>query len=115
MKLLIDSSVPTAIPARLRAAGHDVVAVADTPPDPGDGAILQWAIRDQRTIITLDKDFGTHSVVGGMKHFGVVRLVQFGLKDLAREILGVLATHERDLLLGALVTVEPGRIRTRAP
>lgn len=115
MKLLIDSSVPTAIPARLRAAGHDVVAVADTPPDPGDEAILEWAIRDQRTIITLDKDFGTHSVVGGMKHFGVVRLVQFGLKDLAREILGVLASHERDLLLGALVTVEPGRIRTRAP
>ena len=115
MKVLVDSSVPDAVTDRLREAGHDAVAVSETPPDPGDAAILARAIAEQRTIITLDKDFGTHSILGGVKHFGVVRLVQLGLKDFAREALAVLASHERELLLGALVTVEPGRIRTQLP
>lgn len=111
MKVLVDSSVPDAVTDRLREAGHDAVAVSETPPDPGDAAILARAIAEH----TLDKDFGTHSILGGVKHFGVVRLVQLGLKDFAREALAVLASHERELLLGALVTVEPGRIRTRLP
>jgi predicted nuclease of predicted toxin-antitoxin system len=113
MKLLVDSSVPDSIIDQLRLAGHDAVAVADTPPDPGDEAILQRAILEHRTIITLDKDFGTHAILGAHRHFGIVRLVQIGLKAIAPSLVLILNTHETELVGGALITVEPGRTRIR--
>jgi predicted nuclease of predicted toxin-antitoxin system len=113
MRLLIDSCVPSTVAESPRAAGHDVVSVAERPIDPGDLEILAWAAREQRVIVTLDKDFGTHAVLSGLPTVGIVRLVQLSVARLAVELLEVLTTLENELINGALVTAEPGRRRVR--
>jgi len=97
----------------LAVDGHDVVAVADLPSDPGDEAILARAISERRTLITQDKDFGEMVVRGARKHFGILRLVGFSSRRQAGVCRLALAHYERELIEGAIVTVEPGRVRVR--
>jgi uncharacterized protein DUF5615 len=47
----------TAVAAPI-AAGHDVVWVRNAAPGMSDPDVLGWAIRDERTLLTFDKDFG---------------------------------------------------------
>lgn len=42
----------------LRAAGFDVVWVRQDAPGMGDPDVLAWAVREQRILLTFDKDFG---------------------------------------------------------
>lgn len=56
MKLLADACVAAPVVQALRLAGHDVVAVADWPRDPGDEDILRAAAAERRVIVTRDKD-----------------------------------------------------------
>ena len=58
MKLLLDTCVWGGVCKELRAAGHDVVWAGDWQEDPGDHEILGRAHREERILVTLDKDFG---------------------------------------------------------
>lgn len=58
MKLLLDTCVWGGVKSELQAAGHDVLWTGDLAQDPGDEDILAQAHREQRVLITLDKDFG---------------------------------------------------------
>lgn len=51
MKLLVDSCVAGAVVRRLRAEGHDVLAMIETPPDPGDVAVLARAALEGPTTV----------------------------------------------------------------
>lgn len=113
MKLLLDTCVWGGARAELSAAGHDVVWVGDRPKDPGDEEILVEAHRDQRIIVTLDKDFGELAIVYGQPHFGIIRLAGISATQQAKVCLHVLGLHAADLQLGAIVTAEPGRLRIR--
>ena len=42
----------------LRAAGHDVLWVAEANPQSPDPDVLDWATQESRLLITYDKDFG---------------------------------------------------------
>lgn len=99
----------------LRAAGHDVAYVGDWPEDPGDAEILGHAERDGRVLVTLDKDFGTLALLAGRRHAGIVRLVDIPAREQAHASLRALAQFGAELAAGAIVTVEPGRLRLRAP
>jgi predicted nuclease of predicted toxin-antitoxin system len=44
--------------------------------DPGDEAILRWAVEEDRILITMDKDFGTLIVRERLRHAGVIRIPQ---------------------------------------
>ena len=101
--------------AALTAAGHEVVWAGEWPEDPGDEAILAQALHEGRVLVTLDKDFGEIAIVRGARHSGIVRIVDFAARDQAGACLQVLALHGADLAVGALITVEPGRIRVRPP
>lgn len=100
---------------QLTAAGHDVLAAADWDEDPGDAVILEFAYRDERILITLDKDFGELAIAQGKPHSGILRLVNFSARQQAVICLHVLQLHGEDLAAGALVTAEPGRLRIRHP
>jgi predicted nuclease of predicted toxin-antitoxin system len=115
VKLLLDACVWGGARAALTAAGHDVVWAGEWAEDPGDEAILARALQERRVLVTLDKDFGELAIVRGEHHSGIVRIVDFAARDLAGACLQVLALHGADLIAGALVTVEPGRIRVRPP
>jgi predicted nuclease of predicted toxin-antitoxin system len=65
--------------------------------------------------VTLDKDFGEIAIVRVFAHCGIIRLVNFSVLRQALMCQRVLALHGESLEAGAIVTVEPGRLRIRMP
>ncbi len=59
----------------------------------------------------LDKDFGELAIVRGLPHYGIVRLVNFKIKQQSVICLQILERYGKELQAGAVVTAEPGRIR----
>jgi predicted nuclease of predicted toxin-antitoxin system len=58
MRFLANENFPGAAVTALQAAGHDVVWVRIAAPGTTDPDVLAWAARDERMLLTLDKDFG---------------------------------------------------------
>lgn len=115
MKLLLDTCVSPRTRDALAAAGHDTIWTGDWNPDPGDEAILAFAQRESRILITLDKDFGELAVVFGRPHSGIVRLVDLHPSRHAPVCEEVLARYGSELVSGAIVTVTADRTRLRPP
>lgn len=114
MKLLPDACVWGGARKELESAGHDVVWAGDWSEDPGDEEILQRAHREGRILVTLDKDFGELAIVYGILHSGIIRLVNLGSMQQSSACLRVIQLHGGELIPGAIITVEPNRIRIRS-
>jgi predicted nuclease of predicted toxin-antitoxin system len=56
--LLANENFPVPAIRKLRAAGVDVVAVIETMPSISDREVMAYARREQRWIITFDRDYG---------------------------------------------------------
>lgn len=115
MKLLLDTCVWGGAKAELQAGGHDVLWTGDLAQDPGDEDILAQAHREQRVLITLDKDFGELAIRRGLPHSGIVRLVNIAARQQGAVCHQVVGQYGDELARGAIVTVEAGRVRIRAP
>lgn len=113
MKVLLDTCLSESARDQVRAAGHDVIWTGDWPKDPGDDELLASAVREARVLVTLDKDFGQLAVVRARRHAGIIRLVDFPSQAQGSTVVLALAKYERDLLAGALITIEPWRVRVR--
>src|SRR5438270_4456553 len=103
MKLLLDTCVWGGAKAELQAAGHDVLWTGDLAQDPGDEDILAWAHREQRVLITLDKDFGELAIRHRLPHCGIVRLVNLAARQQSVVSRQVLLQYGNELILGAIV------------
>jgi predicted nuclease of predicted toxin-antitoxin system len=115
MKVLRDTCVWGGAKAEMQANGHDVLWTGDLAVDPGDEEILAQAHRENRILITLDKDFGELAIVHNKPHCGILRLVNIRAKQQAKMCEVVFAKHADELLRGAIVTAEPGRLRIHPP
>jgi predicted nuclease of predicted toxin-antitoxin system len=115
MKLLLDICVWGGATKTLSASGHDVVWTGDWSEDPGDEEILTKAHNEGRILVTLDKDFGELAIVKGKPHSGILRLVNLSATQQGIVCLRVIETYGQLLQSGAIITVEPGRIRIRPP
>lgn len=115
MKLLLDSCISGSLRTPLEAAGHDVQWTGDWPIDPGDDQILDFAYREGRALVTLDKDFGTLAVLHSRPHAGIIRLVNLSLHEQQTVCRHVLQEYGVDLEAGAIITVEQNRLRIRLP
>jgi predicted nuclease of predicted toxin-antitoxin system len=115
MKLLLDTCVWGGARTELLAGGHDVLWTGDLAEDPGDEAILAQAHREQRVLVTLDKDFGELAIVRRLPHAGIIRLVNIPSRQQAAVCQHVLTQHGAELTQGAIVTAEAGRLRIRPP
>jgi predicted nuclease of predicted toxin-antitoxin system len=115
VKIILDSCVWGKSLKILQDAGHDVVWAGDWPEDPGDDEILAYAQREQRILVTLDKDFGTLAVIQGRPHAGIIRLVNISAQQQASTCLHILALHKKQLEMGAIITAQPGKLRIRLP
>ena len=113
MRLLLDTCVWGGAKAVLREAGHDVVWGGDWVEDPGDEEILARAYREQRVLVTLDKDFGELAIVRLLPHGGLLRLVGFSAREQGNVCLRVVAAYGGDLESAAIVTVDRRRVRVR--
>jgi predicted nuclease of predicted toxin-antitoxin system len=115
MKLLLDTCVWGGARRELEAAGHDVTWAGEWTEDPGDEQILGLALIEGRVLVTLDKDFGELAIVHGKPHAGILRLVKVAARQQGQACLQVLRAHGEELQAGAIITLEPGRLRIRPP
>lgn len=113
MKLLVDTCVSALAVDELRATGHDVVWTGEWPTDPGDESILRTALDDERIVVTLGKDFGELAIVRRISHRGIIRLVNQSARLQAALCEIALRQYASELKAGAIVTVEPHRVRVR--
>ena len=113
MKVLLDSCVWGGTLKELIEAGYDTIWTGNWPKDPGDEEIISYAYRENRILVTLDKDFGELAIVKGMHHCGIIRLVDFSVRDQASVCIYILSRYEEELLSGAIITAEPSRLRIR--
>lgn len=113
MKVLLDSCVWGGAKTELAALGHDVIWAGDWPEDPGDEEILSLAHRDERVLVTLDKDFGELAVVRKQPHSGIVRLVGFGAREQAMACHRLFVLHGAEIARGALATATQHQLRMR--
>lgn len=113
MKVLLDTCVCGGVRETLSDAGHDVIWTGDWAEDPGDDEILACAYRENRVLVTLDKDFGTLAFLYGRPHSGIVRLVNLSTRQQVSVCLRVLDEYGWQLERGAIITVEHDRVRIR--
>jgi len=113
VRLILDTCISGGIADQLRQEGHDVIWTGDWLQDPGDDEILDYAFRENRILITLDKDFGTLAILHNRPHSGMLRLVNWATQDQAGVCLKVLKQYEGELQAKSILTVEPGHIRIR--
>jgi len=57
-KILADENIPRSTIQLLRSSGYDAISVWEVNPGISNDQVVQLSIRDQRIIITFDKDFG---------------------------------------------------------
>ena len=115
MRFLANENFPGDAVAAIQRDGHDVVWVRAAAPGTSDDAILAWAGREQRVILTFDKDFGELAWrVGLPASSGVVlfRLTMPGAADVGAALAARIA--ERTDWAGHFTVIEPARIRMRA-
>lgn len=113
MKVLIDVCVSSRVSAALSNAGHDVEEVAAIDRLLPDASIIRIAHRDQRIIVTLDKDFGELAVLQRTPHSGIIRLKELPVQQHAQLCLEALAHYGERLLQGGIVTVDSAKERYR--
>jgi len=114
MRFLADENIASIVVRRLRTAGHDVVAIAETAPGASDDRVLAIAVEGQRILITEDRDFG-ELVVRQRMRVGVVALLELDPLSngaVAVRVAEVVSTQAAKLS-GSLVVIEPGRVRIR--
>ena len=72
---LLDQMFDRLVLDTLRQEGYDVVSVSELGLAAADDAeIMQWAIDNDRVVITLDEHFGDWAVLPLSRHPGVIRL-----------------------------------------
>jgi len=114
MRFLANENFPRASVLALDAAGHDVAWVRTAAPGMSDPDVLAWAARDERILLTFDKDFGelarTYTLPAAC---GVVlfRLPMPKPGDVGKRLADVIGS--RDDWAGHFSVIEPGRIRMR--
>ena len=73
------------------------------------------APQDEELVLTLDKDFGELAIVRDIPHRGILRLADIRAADPGLAAVAAINAHGAALTKGAVVTVEPGRVRVRPP
>lgn len=114
LKFLVDAGVGSVAERRLMEAGYDVKAVRTVDPFMTDLDILRLADKEQRVVVTMDKDFGEYVFRSGATHHGVLllRMEDANGETKARVLVRVVAEHEEDLT-GHFTVYQKGRLRIR--
>lgn len=115
MRWLADECVDAGLVARLRAAGHDVLYMAEMTPAAGDVEVIGRAQRDERLLLTEDKDFGDLVFRRRQPVPGVVLLrIDPMLRGIKGDRLDAAIERFGDDLFGRYMIVEEARFRSRS-
>ena len=112
MKLLADENLDLSVVARLREAGHQVLAVAELEPGIPDDVVLDLANAEAAMLITEDKDFGELAFRQSLVHSGLILVRLAGLPGTTKAaiLIHLLEKHRLELP-GAFTVVSPGMVR----
>jgi predicted nuclease of predicted toxin-antitoxin system len=112
MRFLADESCDFAVVRVLRAAGHAVVAIAEVAPRAEDDAVIDLALREDRLLLTEDKDFGRLVYAMGRRTAGVLFLrFPASAREALPKVVVSLVKRRGERLIGRFVVVQPGRVR----
>lgn len=118
MKWLVGNALSPDVSAGLRAAGHDAVHVRDVGLSAAeDEIIFDRAAQEERVIVSADTDFGT---LLAQRHETRPSVVLFRGATPRRPasqtalLLANLPSIDEHLRNGAIVVIEPGRLRIRS-
>src|SRR5438128_2148567 len=113
MRFLANENFPGEAVSALRAHGHDVAWVLADSPGVSDRDVLARAVREERVLLTFDKDFGELAWRAGLPATSGVILFRVPMPQPAD--VGELASIiiARTDWADHFVVVEPGRIRLR--
>ena len=112
MRFLADESCDFAVVRALRAAGHDVHAVAELAFGSDDIVVMDLALREARILLTEDKDFGQLVYAYSRQSSGVIfiRYPANARKTLPRAVVNLIAEAKKELTC-SFVVMSPGRVR----
>ena len=113
MKFLVDVNASGAVARWLAEMGHDVVQVAEKDPRMPDEEILRWAVREERVIVTTDRDFEEMIWREGKAHCGVLRLENLPRAERKRLLEDVMAHYAEELKAEAIVIAQSKKVRIR--
>ncbi|MFI5013521.1 MAG: DUF5615 family PIN-like protein [Hyphomicrobiales bacterium] len=114
MRFLADENFPGAAVGLLEEAGHDIVWVRVAAPGISDPDVLAWAVREERILLTFDKDFGELARSSALPATCGVVLFRTPMPrpgDVGRWLANLVTS--RDDWAGHFSVVEPGRVRMR--
>lgn len=114
MRFLANENFPGAAVGALEAAGHDVVWVRTAAPGAADLDVLALAAREERILLTFDKDFGELAKRSTLPRACGVILLRTPMPksgDVGRRLADVITA--RDDWAGYFSVIEPGRVRMR--
>ncbi|MCZ2147910.1 MAG: DUF5615 family PIN-like protein [Bryobacterales bacterium] len=114
MKLVADESVEGPTVYSLRAAGHEVLFIAESSPGIQDSAVLEIARREEALLLTADKDFGELVFRDREPHYGVllIRSLVRSPEENAANTLAAISQYGTELLKRFSVLAE-GVLRIR--
>lgn len=114
MRWIADECVSARLIKLLREAGHDVVYVAEMAAGASDGELIGLARRDNRLLLTDDKDFGELVIRRRWAAPGVV-LMRVGSEQPQMRWQRLQAAIARfdESLYGRYVVIEDARLRVR--
>lgn len=114
IRFLANENVAGATVAALRAHGADVIWVKEDMRGASDEEVLERGRREERVLLTFDKDFGELAFRSGLPATcGIVLLRLRMPKTVADAVAIADRVSARDDWRGCFSVIEPGRIRSR--
>lgn len=116
MRFVIDMNLSPGWTGYLEGLGHDAVHWSGVgQANATDDVILDWARENDRIVLTGDLDFGTMLAMSGAKKPSVVQLRTDATlpAHVGPLVSQAIDRAEADLLAGAILTIEAGRLRIR--
>lgn len=112
MRFLADESCDFAVVRILRETGHDVVTVRDLSRGATDEEVIDLAVRENRILLTEDKDFGQLVYAQAANPPGVI-FIRFpgNARQSLAETVRQLVAMGQEKIKGRFIVVQPGRIR----
>lgn len=114
MRLFLDQMIDRSVGSVLREKGHDVECTEQVDMARADDLeILEYCIRHDRILVTLDEHFGDWTVVKLSAHPGVVRLKvnSSNTRNIQETLITFLERYSARDFRNVLVIVKPNGIR----
>ncbi|MCF6351803.1 MAG: DUF5615 family PIN-like protein [Cyclobacteriaceae bacterium] len=114
MKFLADENFPKQSVNWLRKQNIDITSIREVNPGISDLKVLEIAIAESRTILTLDSDFGTLIFKFNQKpKAGVIffRLIEFEPLDLSKALINLVKRYKS--FENSLIVIDKNSIRKR--